>query len=108
MPKMLNLYRKKGECNHITCANCHFQWCWICEKECNYNHYYQRECYGLQFTKDGNLTKEKNINLNIINNDYRTSFCSCDCWDYSETLEDIEETITHELESSKFFSGASF
>ena len=77
------------------------------EIKCNYNHYYQRECYGFQFTKDGNLTESKNINLNIINNDYinyRSSFCSCGCWDYSETLEDIEETIAHELESSKFFS----
>ena len=56
----------------------------------------------------GNLTEAKNINLNTISNVYidkRTSFCSCDCWDYSETLENIEETIAYDLESSKFFSG---
>ena len=104
-----SIYTEKKEgCNNITCTNCHYKWCWLCEKECNYNHYYQRECYGLQFTKDDSLTKAKDINLNIINNDYidyRESFCSsCHCWDINETLENIEEDIALESESSKFFS----
>ena len=82
-----SIYTEKNEgCNHMTCSNCKFQWCWLCEKEYNYNHYSQGECNGLQFIRANSLTEAKNINLNNINNqnvnnnrNENGSCCHCDC-----------------------------
>lgn len=40
--------KNKG-CNHMTCAVCRFQWCWLCEKEYKEGHYNNGPCAGLQF-----------------------------------------------------------
>ena len=41
---------KQDGCNHMTCAECNFQWCWICEKECVVGHFAFGTCKGLQFS----------------------------------------------------------
>ena len=46
------LYTEKNEgCNHMTCANCKYQWCWLCEGKYSYNHYELGRCKGQQFAK---------------------------------------------------------
>ena len=67
-PKCSIYTEKNLGCNHMTCTNYRFQWCWLCEKEYNYNHYSQGECNGLQFIRANNLNEAININLTIINN----------------------------------------
>ena len=50
------IYTEKNEgCNHMTCTNCQYQWCWLCEEEYNYEHYKFGKCNGQQFTKIDNL-----------------------------------------------------
>lgn len=44
---------EKGEgCNHMTCANCKYEWCWYCLKESLPGHFDDGgNCAGLQYTK---------------------------------------------------------
>ena len=43
------MYTQKNHgCNHMTCINCEYQWCWICEEEYKSDHYYIGKCKGLQ------------------------------------------------------------
>ena len=76
------MWTEKNEgCNHMTCVECKFQWCWLCQKQYNYNHYTQGSCRGLQFLKEDDETKIKklmeenlknpinnNVNNNVNNN----------------------------------------
>ena len=59
------MYTEKNEgCNHMTCANCKYQWCWLCEGQYLYGHYDSGKCAGHQFTKADNLeeaNKKKEI-----------------------------------------------
>ena len=41
---------KLDGCNHMTCPECNFQWCWVCEKECVAGHYTFGTCKDLQFS----------------------------------------------------------
>ena len=43
---------KNEGCNHMTCSQCKFQWCWICEQECVIGHYSFGQCRGLHFESD--------------------------------------------------------
>ena len=46
------MYTEKNEgCNHMTCVNCKYQWCWLCEGTYTYGHYNSGRCSGQQFTK---------------------------------------------------------
>ena len=40
---------KNEGCNHMTCSQCKYQWCWICEKECVAGHYNFGPCRGMHF-----------------------------------------------------------
>ena len=40
---------KNEGCNHMTCSQCNYQWCWICEQECVPGHYLFGPCKGLHF-----------------------------------------------------------
>ena len=35
----------------MTCVNCKYQWCWLCEGEYKYGHYDSGKCQGQQFVK---------------------------------------------------------
>ena len=50
------IYTEKNEgCNHMTCSNCKYQWCWLCEGEYTYGHYDNGKCKGFQFTNADNV-----------------------------------------------------
>ena len=50
------IYTEKNEgCNHMTCVNCKYQWCWLCEGQYNYDHYKSGSCKGQQFTRADNV-----------------------------------------------------
>ena len=59
------IYTEKNKgCNHMTCINCQYQWCWLCEGEYKYGHYKRGNCGGLQFAEYNNfdeILKLKNI-----------------------------------------------
>ena len=55
-----NMYTEKNEgCNHMTCAQCRFQWCWLCEREYQDGHYRAGKCKNLQFAKVNFLNEAK-------------------------------------------------
>ena len=56
------IYTEKNEgCNHMTCVNCKYQWCWLCEGQYSYNHYSSGKCQGYQFTKADSLEEAKKV-----------------------------------------------
>ena len=61
------IYTEKNEgCNHMTCTECKYQWCWLCEGKYTYGHYGDNgPCKGLQFKKI-NYLNELSKNEQII------------------------------------------
>ena len=56
------IWTEKNEgCNHMTCVECKFQWCWLCQKKYSSQHYYQGSCKGLQFEKEQDEEKIKKL-----------------------------------------------
>ena len=50
-PKCKFWTEKNRGCNHMTCPECKYQWCWFCLQECQLGHFkVGGSCYGLQFT----------------------------------------------------------
>jgi hypothetical protein len=46
---------KNEGCNHITCAGCKHQWCWLCSATYTASHFSSGGCSGLQFAKGDTL-----------------------------------------------------
>ena len=54
------IFTEKNEgCNHMTCVECKFQWCWLCQKRYTYDHFDKGTCTGLQFYKESDQEKIK-------------------------------------------------
>ena len=52
----------------MTCVNCKYQWCWLCEGEYQYGHYDSGKCQGQQFTKADapqKIKQRRNIDFNV-------------------------------------------
>ena len=61
------IYTEKNEgCNHMTCVNCNYQWCWLCEGQYNYGHYDSDKCAGYQFTHADNLEEIPQVNGDLL------------------------------------------
>ena len=82
-------------CNRIICPNCHFDWCWICEKKCNYNHYKFGNCEGKDFSEKDEIdpkSLENNKNYFGIHKIFKSIYkpvdlpmkskCSCSNYAY--------------------------
>ena len=65
---------KNEGCNHMTCSQCKFQWCWICEKECVVGHYNFGRCRGLHFES----AKSKEMAKHLIKSN--CDFCCIISW----------------------------
>ena len=51
-PKCKFWTEKNLGCNHMTCPECKYEWCWLCKAKCEKGHFkIGGACYGLQFTK---------------------------------------------------------
>ena len=51
-PKCKYFIEKIEGCNHITCSNCKYEWCWLCQQEYRDGHYdFKGNCLGLQNSK---------------------------------------------------------
>ena len=61
---------KNEGCNHMTCSQCNFQWCWICEKECVAGHYNFGPCRGMHFES----ARSKEMAKNFLKDN-----CNCCC-----------------------------
>ena len=49
-PKCKFWTEKNSGCNHITCAECKYQWCWLCRGKYSETHFEAGgTCAGLQF-----------------------------------------------------------
>ena len=59
-PKCHIWSEKISGCNHMTCAECGYQWCWLCNQQYEPKHYEIGKCKGFQFFKPKN---EKDIQL---------------------------------------------
>ena len=50
-PKCKFWTEKNFGCNHMTCPECKYQWCWLCKSKYEEGHFkIGGGCYGLQFT----------------------------------------------------------
>ena len=45
---------KISGCNHMTCIECGYQWCWLCNEKYDETHYEKGKCKGFQFFKPKN------------------------------------------------------
>ena len=50
-PKCKFFIEKNEGCNHITCLNCKYEFCWFCLNEYNRNHFNLGRCSGLQYSE---------------------------------------------------------
>jgi len=72
-PKCKMWTEKNEGCNHMTCIECRYQWCWLCGKECyGGEHYRSGKCEGLWFYKpksekdiEDTLNDPNSINRNV-------------------------------------------
>ena len=70
-PKCGIIIEKSNGCNHITCTQCGYQWCWLCNEKYNILHFQEGKCKGFQFFKPKNayeikLLMEGKINLDDL------------------------------------------
>ena len=75
------IYTEKNEgCNHMTCTECKYQWCWLCEKKYKEGHFSKGSCDGLQFAKINYLSEKSKVHVyryNHRNENRERGCCLC-------------------------------
>ena len=66
-PKCSIITEKNLGCNHITCTKCGYQWCWLCNKKYNQNHFLEGKCRGFQNFQPKNDSEIKLVMEGKIN-----------------------------------------
>jgi len=61
---------KSEGCNHMTCTQCDFTFCWICLSECELYHFQNGECEGRQFEVQNVDTSNEDEETGLDQNDY--------------------------------------
>ena len=73
------MWTEKNEgCNHMTCVECKFQWCWLCQKKYSSDHYTIGSCKGLQFETEQDEQKIKKMLENNLKKYPRPKPTLCD------------------------------
>ena len=60
-PNCSIIVEKKGGCNHIICAKCHYQWCWLCNNKYENDHFDKGKCKGFKFFNPKNEYEIKQV-----------------------------------------------
>lgn len=63
---------KNDGCNHMTCQQCHAQWCWLCLGTYSPSHFSTGTCAGLQFSRHDTL--EEALQATSSRNTLQTSY----------------------------------
>ena len=58
----------------MTCTECKYQWCWLCEGEYKDGHFRTGQCNGLQFAKINFLSEKDTI---VVKNNIPASYRPC-------------------------------
>jgi len=48
-PNCYIVTEKNSGCNHIICAKCKYQWCWLCNEKYTYEHYSKENAKDINF-----------------------------------------------------------
>ena len=77
-----HFYTEKNKgCNHMTCPECQYQWCWLCEGKYNPEHFAKGKCSGKQFIQADSLEQVREIQIERRNQRGGNYCCSCCCID---------------------------
>ena len=61
--------------NHMTCTECKYQWCWLCEGEYQDGHFTKGTCNGLQFAHINFLSEQKAVHIEQFNREDQADGC---------------------------------
>ena len=77
-----HFYTEKNKgCNHMTCPECQYQWCWLCEGKYSSKHFEKGQCSGKQFIQADSLQQVREIEIERRNQRGGNYCCSCCCID---------------------------
>ena len=118
-PKCSIITEKNNGCNHITCTKCGYQWCWLCNKEYNMNHFTGGKCKGFQFFQPKNeyeikLMMEGKINYDELSRSQRQFHDNSNNSDISNTSSFSDSTIPHpqfheeRIDENELYNNAKF
>ena len=65
----------------MTCPECQYQWCWLCEGKYNPEHFAKGKCSGKQFIQADSLEQVREIQIERRNQRGGNYCCSCCCID---------------------------